>query len=169
MTIQCSTSADRRFPRSRFGYRQRGQTVRTAAWLATFIAIAVLAPAPTEAADVQVVAHSSVDVTSISKRDLGRIFFKQRTRWANGANAKPIDQKMKTEVREDFSRDVLGRSLADVESYWNSQVFSGKNTPPPTAGNDAEVLDFVRNTPGAVGYVSGAADTSGLQVIAVTD
>ena len=76
---------------------------------------------------------------------------------------------MKNEVRAAFSEGVLNRSLADVESYWNSQVFSGKATPPRTASTDQEVLDFVRSTPGAVGYVSGDASTSGVQVLTIVN
>lgn len=149
--------------------RHGGTTLKRAALMVAIFVVSILAATAVEAADFHVITHPSLGIDSISKRDLIRIFFKQRTRWATGTYAKPIDQKMKNEVREDFSAGVLNRSLADVESYWNSQVFSGKSTPPPTARTDQEVLDFVKNTPGAVGYISVDASTIGVQVVTVVD
>ena len=143
--------------------------MKKALWIAAVFVLSIIATTIVEAAEYQVVTHPSVGVDSISKRDLTRLFFKQRTRWSTGANAKPIDQSMKTEVRASFSEGVLNRSLADVESYWNAQVFSGKATPPPTAKTDAEVIDYVRSTPGAVGYVTAGASTGGVQVLTVVD
>lgn len=170
MTVYNSSTDRRWFPE--FGYRNRqtrGGTVKKAAWIAGIFILSILATTVVEAAEYQIVAHPSVGIDTISKRDLTRIFFKQRTRWASGAVAKPIDQTMKTEVRASFSEAVLNRSLSAVESYWNSQVFSGKNTPPPTAKSDAEVLDFVKSTSGAVGYVTSDAKTSGVHVVTVLD
>jgi len=170
MTIQSSKTRNRWFPGLRFRGRQSGgSTMRRAAWIAGVFVLSILATTVVEAAEYKVVAHPSVGLDSISKRDLTRLFFKQRTRWASGAVAKPIDQTMKNEVREAFSEGVLNRSLAAVESYWNSQVFSGKNTPPPTAKSDAEVLEFVKSNPGAVGYVTGDVSVSGVQVMTVVD
>lgn len=144
-------------------------TVTKAAWIAGIFLLSILATTAVEAAEYQVVTHPSLGVDTISKRDLTRIFFKQRTRWSDGTNAKPIDQSMKNDVRALFSEGVLGRSLYEVESYWNAQVFSGKATPPRTAKSDAQVLDFVSSTPGAVGYVTVDANTSGVQVLTVLD
>ena len=67
-----------------------------------------------------------------------------------------------------FSQEILGRSLDMVESHWQAQVFSGRGTPPTGVANDQAVLDFVRRTPGAVGYVSRGASTSGVKVITVS-
>jgi len=111
------------------------------------------------------VVHPSSYVTSIAKKDLARIFLKQRSMWSNGERAKPIDQSASSELRSRFSQSVLGKSLAEVDSYWQGQVFSGRSAPPPTVASDAEVLDLVRRTPGAVGYVSASANTNGVSIL----
>ena len=64
---------------------------------------------------------------------------------------------------------MLDKSLERVESYWQAQVFSGKGTPPKGLNSDAEVIEFVRKWPGAVGYVSPNASTDGVKVINITD
>ena len=140
--------------------KQRAAACIALAVLATFCGVA-------HAADVQVIVHPSSSLDSVTKKDVTRIFFRQKTRWGNGERAKPIDQKRGAAVRKDFSENVLGRTLKQVDSYWNSQVFAGKATPPPTAASDQEVLDFVRSTPGGVGYVAAGTNTSGVKVLNV--
>jgi ABC-type phosphate transport system substrate-binding protein len=49
---------------------------------------------------------------------------------------------------------VHQRSSSAIEAYWQIQIFSGKEVPPIVRGTDAEVLEFVRKTPNAIGYVS---------------
>ncbi len=170
MTIQDSTTHRRWFPGSAARNRHTGgRTLRRAAWITAIFVLSILATTVVDAADYQVITNASLGIDSISKRDLTRIFFKQRTRWADGEYAKPIDQIMKNDIRAAFSAGTLERSLADVDSYWNSQVFSGKSTPPPTASTDQEVISFVKSTPGAVGYVSADADTTGTKVLNVVD
>ena len=114
-----------------------------------------------------VIGNPSTTPDAISKRDLSRIFLKTRNRWPDGQAAEPVDQGGSGPLRAAFSQEVLDRSLDMVESHWQAQVFAGRGTPPTTLDSDAAVLDFVRRTPGAVGYVSAGAATNGVKVITV--
>jgi hypothetical protein len=71
-------------------------------------------------------------------------------------------------VRDNFSRDVHGKPTSAVEAYWQQQVFSGREVPPPEK-NEGSALDFVRSNSNGIAYVSSAADTGGLRVINVTE
>ena len=123
--------------------------------------------ARTQQASFQVVANPSLEMSTIGKKDLARIFLKQKKAWPNGAAAVPVDQKLSAAVRTEFSTAILRKGAKAVESYWNGQVFAGKASPPQTMGSDVEVLNFVRTTPGAVGYVSASAPTSGVIVLRI--
>ena len=68
-------------------------------------------------------------------------------------------------AREAFSKKVLGRSTTAVLAYWNQMVFSGRNVPPATRPSEADVVAFVRSTPGAIGYVSESTPASGVAVV----
>jgi hypothetical protein len=70
-------------------------------------------------------------------------------------------------VREAFSQAVHGRSAAAVRSYWLKILFSGRGVPPPERRSDREVLAYVQERPGAVGYVSETAPTDGARVLTV--
>jgi ABC-type phosphate transport system substrate-binding protein len=136
-------------------------------WIPCVLALSMLAGglAHAERGDFKVVANPSVAGDTVAKKDLTRIFLKQKTRWPDGQRSVPVDQRTDSKARAAFSEAVLGRSMADVESYWNGQVFAGKDNPPATMTSDEAVLDFVRKTPGAVGYVSANAGTAGVKVL----
>ena len=68
---------------------------------------------------------------------------------------------------EGFSKSIHGKTAAAVKSYWNQQIFSGREVPPVEKKSDAEVLSFVRSTPGAIGYVSDTASTDGVRVVTI--
>ena len=72
-------------------------------------------------------------------------------------------------MREEFSRQVHERSVITIEVYWKRMIFSGRSLPPPILTNDDEVLEYVRSTPGAVGYVDEGADTTGVKKLALLE
>jgi hypothetical protein len=70
-------------------------------------------------------------------------------------------------VRRVFSLVVHGKDADAVVSYWQTMVFSGRDTPPPVRASEASVLEFVRTNAGAIGYVSEAADLAGVKAVAL--
>lgn len=132
--------------------------------------LAGLAATPAHAAAYQVVVHAENPVRTISADRLSRLFLKKLTRWDDGSEVEPVDQSSGAAVRSTFSDEVHGKNVASIESYWQRMIFSGRATPPPELGGDAEVLAFVRANPGAIGYVSvGTATGAGIAVVTVDD
>jgi ABC-type phosphate transport system substrate-binding protein len=134
--------------------------------------LCVLVPGASGSADdFKIVVSAKNPPASIKRQDLARIFLKKTTRWPDGQPLVVVDQSSRTPVRTAFTRDVLkteGLSqMSAVESYWQQLLFSGRGTPPAIKVSDAEVLAFVSATPGAIGYVSGGADTTGATVVPV--
>jgi hypothetical protein len=55
-----------------------------------------------------------------------------------------------------------------IASYWQQQIFAGKDVPPPEQATEADVLAFVRDNAGAVGYVAaGTALGAGVRAVTV--
>lgn len=104
-----------------------------------------------------VVVNAANPVTSLSKSTVNDVFLKRVVRWDDGQPTAPVNLDRASATRDAFSRAVHGKSAAAVESYWQGQIFAGKETPPPTRSSDAEVLAFVRGKPSAIGYVSASA------------
>ena len=134
------------------------------------VALALLAlPAIASAGDFVLVAHPSVKVASVPRSQVARFFLRQATTWPDGEHVKPVDQVRTTSVRQDFTRVILKRTLAEVESFWTQAIFSGRAVPPPQKKNGDEVLAYVRDTPGAIGYVEPCASLDGVKKLTVDE
>jgi ABC-type phosphate transport system substrate-binding protein len=134
-------------------------------------AVAVLAvvasAAPAMAQDFKVIVNSANATAELTVGEAAKLFLKQALKFPNGTPAQPVDQGKASSVRAAFSKAVLGRPVSAVESYWQQQIFSGKDVPPAAKGSDDEVVTFVKANPGAIGYVSAGASTAGVKVVDV--
>ena len=129
---------------------------------------AFMAPAQAQDKDFVVIVNTFNPFVEIRADDLSRIFLKKTATWSNGQTAQPVDQPEGSNLRRRFTARVLNRDTGSVKSYWQQQVFSGKAVPPPTLDTDAAVLEFVRQHPYAVGYISASTRlTNEVRVIAV--
>lgn len=134
----------------------------------TMAVLAVVASAsPAMAQDFKVIVNSANATTELTADQAAKLFLKQALKFPNDTPAQPVDQGKATGVRAAFSKAVLGRPVSAVESYWQQQIFSGKDVPPAAKGSDDEVVSFVKATPGAIGYVSAGASTASVKVVDV--
>lgn len=143
------------------------RTIRTLLTLAGALLLAAGAARPAEAQGFKVIAHEGVAESELAKDVVAKLFLKQSPKFPSGVAAKPVDLNKASAVRGEFSTAVLSRPVVAVETFWQQQIFAGKDVPPPTKASDDEVLAFVKSTPGAIGYVSAGASTAGVKVIAV--
>ncbi len=131
--------------------------------------LAFVASLPVYAQSIEVIVHPDHDVTSIPKSELSKIFLKRLRTWADGTRAVPVDQVPDSSVRREFTRSVHERRVVNVEVYWKRMIFSGRAAPPPEMADDRTVIEFVRSTPGAVGYVSTLTRLEGVRSLRITD
>ena len=128
--------------------------------LAITALVALGAPTAAEAQGFVVVVNAA-GPAALSKSDVANAFLKKATALV------AVDQAKSAKVRDAFSKDVLGRPASAVATYWQQQIFAGKDVPPAEKGSDADVLAFVRGNPKAIGYVAAGTDL-GAGVKAVT-
>ena len=126
--------------------------------LALAAALVLAGSRTAHAQDFVVIVNAANPAASVSKSEASNIFLKKAAKWSHGAAAQPVDQQKSSALRDAFSRGVHGKPASAIVSFWQQQIFSGKDVPPPEKGADADVLAFVRANPGAVGYVSAGAD-----------
>lgn len=133
--------------------------------LAAGLCLTALAPRAVAAQGYKIVVHPEVQISDIGQTSLSNIFLKKDRKFATGVEAAPVDLPASSPVRDAFSKSVHGRATSAVVTYWQQQVFSGKDTPPPSKTSDDAIVAFVKSTPGGIGYVSEGASTDGVKVI----
>jgi ABC-type phosphate transport system substrate-binding protein len=116
-------------------------------------------PAPAafgaDASGVRVIVNPQVRGNQMTRTALTQIFLKQAARWGDGSPAQPVDQSVKSSVRTAFSTRLLGQPVIEVQIYWQRRMAQG-TMPPPVRTTDEDVVSYVSQTPGAIGYVSSS-------------
>ena len=118
----------------------------------------------------QVVVNPANEVKTISRDELSKIFLRKVLAWRrwDGEATLPVDQKDGSAIRDAFILWVHKRSVLAVSHYWQQQALSGRGAPPPERSNDTQVMEYVADNPGAIGYVSLDARLQGVKTIQVT-
>lgn len=131
--------------------------------LLLLLAVPVLQAA---ASDGFVVIVNASRADTIDRSEISDIFMKRMTHWkSDGAAIEPVDQIPASPSRTRFSDVVLRRNVAAMQAFWQQQIFSGRDVPPVEKSNDDKVIEFVREHPGAIGYVSADRVLAGVRVV----
>lgn len=118
------------------------------------------------AAEIKVIANSSVGASSVSADELKGVFLATKTSLSDGSHVEPVLEKGGA-THEAFIKEYLGKTDAALQTYYRSLVFTGKASMPKTLGADSEVVAYVTKTKGAIGYVAAGASTAGVKTLEV--
>lgn len=130
------------------------------------LAMLAIGAAYASAADIKVIANSSVGASSVSVEELKGVFLATKSSLSDGSHVEPVLLKSGP-AHEAFLKDYVGKSDSALETYYRSLVFTGRGSMPKAFATDAEVVGYVEKTKGAIGYVSGSAGTGGTKVLEV--
>ena len=125
-----------------------------------------LASQGARAGEIKVIANDSVVAEDISTDELKGIFLATKTSLGASGHVEPVLEKGGA-AHEMFIKTYLAKTDANLTTYYRSLVFTGKGSMPKAFATDAEVLAYVAKTKGAIGYVSGDADASGVKTLTV--
>ena len=129
-------------------------------------ALSLMGSPSTASADLLIIVHPALSGEAIAGKDLQRIFLGKKTIWRDEATLVPVMMK-EGPLHDEFVEDYLDRSVSRFVTYWRQMVFTGKGIPPRSFATEAELVEFVSRTPGAVGFASPGADVQSVKVLAV--
>lgn len=128
------------------------------------ILLALLLPLPTgllgQDVAYRVVVNRTNTVSRLSREQVSRIFLRKITQWDNHQPMLPVDQGSDSPVRRSFTKQIHQKTIAAVQTWWQQQTFAGVAVAPPERAGDADVLDYIRRYPNAIGYVRGGTPLS---------
>lgn len=144
--------------------RRRSVAIAAQALLALGLAGTSIAD---EDAAYKIIVNAENPVDSIDRNFLRDGYLKKTSAWGSGDALHPIDLNAKLPARDAFVRQVIRKTPAQLRSYWNQQIFSGKGTPPPALDSIAGVVAYVVADKGAVAYIPASADPGKAKVVTV--
>ncbi len=98
--------------------------------------------------EFKIIVNADNPVGILTPDDVSRLFLRKTATWYDG------QANQHAPARAAFLREIHQKNEQALDAFWRQQVFTGKSVPPLVLGSDAEVIDFVRRNPTAVGYVS---------------
>jgi hypothetical protein len=119
-----------------------------------------------QAAEIKIIANSSVGASAVSVDELKGVFLATKSSLSDGSHVEPVLEKGGA-VHDVFLKTYLGKTESALETYYRSLVFTGKGSIPKTLAGDAEVVAYVAKTKGAIGYVSSGASIAGVKALEV--
>ena len=116
---------------------------------------------------IAVITHLSTAQESINTDELSRIYLGKSKSFPSGDSATPVNQADNSKIRQRFESEVLGMGKRKLKKYWSKLMFTGKGKPPKAMDGDAELLNYIASTPGALGYISGGSLSDKVKVLMI--
>ena len=113
-------------------------------------------PASSAGEGVVVIAHP--DTPAITEDTLQKIYLGKVVE-VDGRPIVPVNLSKGNILRFAFMQQVMAQDDDKFTSYWTVRRYKGKGSPPREFSSVREQLEFVRVTPGAVGYGDDSPDT----------
>jgi ABC-type phosphate transport system substrate-binding protein len=117
-------------------------------------------------AEIVVVVNPNNPIESFSRRELVDLYMGRTQSFSDGSMALRLDLPPDSQVRGDFYRGLVNKSVAEVNAYWAKLLFTGRASPPQVMDNSQSVLKAVRENKNAVGYIDSKDVDSSVKVVA---
>jgi len=114
------------------------------------------------AGGVVVIGHASLtrlDITTVERIYTGKVIE------VDGIVVKPVNATSGSAVRNRFLQVYLNEDEDKYTAYWTVRRYIGKGVSPRELTNSADVINFVKSTPGAIGYIDDADVQPGVNVL----
>ena len=120
-----------------------------------FLVVTFLAFTSSAFADVAIIVNAS-NSTSLSDKDISRLFLGKLKKFSNGEKAVAVNLKFGSDTRNEFEKKVLKKSSSQIKAYWSKLVFSGKGKPPPELVSDKDIIALVSSDSNVIAYIDAA-------------
>jgi len=125
----------------------------------------LLTPLLAAAESIVVVANPASGVTTLSRNEVINIFLGSFRQLPTGRVASPVDLPVGHPVRAEFYRRLVGKSPAEINTYWARLVFSARTRPPIQAERLQDALSLVQGSETAITYLERSQVKGPLRVV----
>jgi len=113
-----------------------------------------------------VVVNNDVGASALDRNEVKNIFLGKTAKWDNGENITPVTLS-NGPVHEDFLKSFVRKNSSQFSSYWKQMIFTGKGISPKAFASEDDLVKFVKETPGCIGYIDSATPHDGVKVVTV--
>ncbi|HLP48391.1 MAG TPA: hypothetical protein VK469_20795 [Candidatus Kapabacteria bacterium] len=102
---------------------------------------------------LKIITNPGAQVLELKKKDIRDIYTGVKKMWDSGG--KVIIAIMEgSKLHKQFLEEYVNKTPIQFRNYWREKVFTGEGENPKTFKTEQDLIDFVANTRGAIGYIS---------------
>lgn len=130
-------------------------------WIIGFFLLGFVLAMKPNASSIVVIVNPANPITALSAGETKLYWLRKiKKRWPTlNKNIKPADRKSKCTEQDIFYSKVLAMTANDVETYFTQKQYENAEKPQDKFTSDAEIINFVANEMGAIGFVNAASLT----------
>ncbi len=139
--------------------------------MATLILLICLSSATPSygAEDIIIIKNASTHHDALTRKSLKSIFSMRWRTWDDGSPIKVIVMDDDSDTHRKFTTQILGIFPHQLRKVWNRIVFSGTGQSPRAVDNSEQMIELVKNTPGAIGYIPKSHAVENLLLVEVIE
>lgn len=115
----------------------------------------------------QIIVNPETDVSAIDRNRARLIFTMRINQWGDQRPVTVFVLPDDASLHQSFAKGALQVYPYQLRRTWDRQVFSGTGQAPLEVANEDEMIERVRQTIGAIGYISDQRAAPGVKVIEV--
>lgn len=120
-------------------------------------------------AQIAIIANSSVPLDTVNQGTLLDFYSGDISTWSTGEEIVLLDLGERGDVRSTFY-EFLGKTSSRMKSIWLRRKLSGEGDPPESLDTEEEVLDRVKQTRGAIGFINvDLASDPSIKILRIID
>lgn len=116
--------------------------------------------------DYVMIVNKDNPLSSVSSAELKRLYTGKLNN-ISGNSVAPVNLALDNPAAVSFLSEVVGMGTADYKSFWLAQQIRGGSSAPAVKKNVSEMLSFVKENAGVVGYVPKDTAPDGVKVLTV--
>ncbi|MGB1263432.1 MAG: hypothetical protein ACPG52_11010 [Cognaticolwellia sp.] len=132
------------------------------------IAVVILLLSP-QAYSIDIISNSTADTASLSVTQLRRIYSMRQVRWPNGTPIVVYVLASNHSLHQQFCQEQLRLFPYQLDRIWNKLTFSGYGVAPIKMATEDELIEAVRSTKGAIGYVENLSEVNDVNIIKIDE
>jgi len=117
--------------------------------------------------EILIITNPNIQISALKKKDIQEIFTGKKTRWNNDKKI-IIATLENSKTHQEFMRDFVKKTPFQFKNYWRQKVYSGEGMLPKTFKDEENLIQFVAETEGAIGYISTRTEKT-VKMITISD
>ncbi len=143
----------------------RGKFLLSILFLA-LIGTVITCPSIASATDIIVIGNRSVPASELAPKEIQKIYLGKKKLWDNGLKVVFV-MLGKGDVSKKFLKSYVKKNPGMFTKYWKKKMFTGSGNPPIIFQREKDLVKYVAETKGAIGYVSSQSYSDSVKFLSV--